>query len=94
MPHSFVKIWIHAIWSTKERESLIISSVEKEIHEYMHSQFTDLGCPVRIINRMPDHVHSLFLLNAQKSISDVIKQVKGSRSHHVNEQNLITEKFA
>lgn len=29
MSHSFVKIWFHAIWSTKERESLIIPSVEK-----------------------------------------------------------------
>ncbi len=94
MPHSFVKIWIHAIWSTKERESLIIPSVENQVHEYMRSQYIELGCPVRIINGMPDHVHSLFLLNAQKSISDVIKQVKGSSSHHVNEQNLITEKFA
>ena len=35
-----------------------------------------------------------FLLNAQKSIADVIKQIKGSASHWVNEQNLIPEKFA
>lgn len=36
----------------------------------------------------------LFLLNPQKSISDVIKQVKGSSYHYVNQQNLITDKFA
>ena len=36
----------------------------------------------------------LFLLNAQKSIAEVIKQIKGSASHWVNEQNLIPEKFA
>ena len=53
-----------------------------------------MGCPVKIINGMPDHVHCLFLLNGQKSIADVIKQVKGSTSHWVNEQNLISEKFA
>ena len=43
---------------------------------------------------MSDHVHCLFLLSAQKSISEVIKQVKGSTSHWVNEQNIISEKFA
>lgn len=33
---------------------------------------------------MPDHVHCLFLLSPQKSIAEVIKQVKGSSSHWVN----------
>lgn len=94
MPHSFVKIWIHAIWATKERQSLIKSSVESLIHEYMHSQFIELGCPARIINGMPDHIHCLFQLSREKSIADVIKQVKGSCSYFVNEQNLIVEKFA
>ncbi len=42
---------------------------------------------------MSDHVHCLFLLNGQKSISEVIKQVKGSTSHSINEQNIILEKF-
>jgi len=60
----------------------------------MRKQFIEMGCPVRIINGMPDHVHCLFLLNAQKSIAEVIKQIKGSSSHWVNEQDLISEKFA
>ena len=53
-----------------------------------------MGCHVSIINGMPDHVHCLFLLNPQKSISEVIKQIKGSCPHYVNDQNLIPEKFA
>ncbi len=93
MPHSFVKIWIHAIWATKERQSLIKPSVESLIHEYMRSQFIELGCPARIINGTPDHVHCLFQLSREKTIADVIKQVKGSSSHYVNEQNLVVEKF-
>lgn len=44
--------------------------------------------PVRIINGMPDHVHVLFLQNPQKSISDLIKQIKGSSSHFMNRENL------
>jgi hypothetical protein len=33
MPHSFNKIWIHAIWSTKERYPLIIPSAEKKVYD-------------------------------------------------------------
>ncbi|MBX2966350.1 MAG: IS200/IS605 family transposase [Cyclobacteriaceae bacterium] len=94
MPHSFNKIWIHAIWATKYRVPLILPRSEKQIHDYMREQFIEVGCPVRIINGMPDHVHCLFLLNPQKSIAGVIKQIKGSTSHHINEQNIIPEKFA
>ena len=92
MPHSFNKIWIHAIWSTKERQPFISGSVENNIYNFLREEFIALGCPVRIINGMPDHVHSLFLLNPQKAM--ILKYVKGSSSHSVNSQNLITKKFS
>jgi putative transposase len=94
MSHSFNKIWIHAIWATKERRPLISKNLESQVFSFMHEQFRELGCPVRIINGMPDHVHCLFLLNPQKPISEVIKQIKGASSHFVNQSDLIAEKFA
>jgi REP element-mobilizing transposase RayT len=94
MPHSFNKIWIHAIWSTKNREPLISKFIEQKVYQYISEQLRAQGCPVRIINGMPDHIHCLFLLNPQKSIAEVVKQAKGSSSHFVNQNNLISEKFA
>ena len=60
----------------------------------MSNEFIDAGCPVRIINGMADHVHSLFLLSPKKSVSDIIKQVKGSASHEINKHNITKAKFA
>jgi len=94
MPHSFNKIWIHTIWSTKERMPLISGVIEKKVYELISAQLREQGCPVRIINGMPDHIHCLFLLSPQKSIAEVIKQIKGSSSHFINQNNLIDEKFA
>jgi putative transposase len=94
MPHSFNKIFVHAIWSTKDRLPLIEPQAENQIHEYMRKQFVDEGCVVRIINGMPDHIHCLYLLNPKKSNADIIKQVKGSTAHFINEQNLIKAKFS
>jgi putative transposase len=94
MPHSYNKIWIHAIWATKERAPFIHASIEKQVYQYLSEQLREIGCPVRIINGMPDHVHCLFLLNPKKSIADVIKQVKGSSSHFINQSDLIAHKFA
>lgn len=94
MPHSYTKLWIHAIWSTKDRRPLILPRIENRVHHYLREQLLEAGCPVRIINGMPDHVHCLFLLSREKSIAGVIKQIKGSTSHRINQNDLIMEKFA
>ncbi|PKP40739.1 MAG: transposase [Bacteroidetes bacterium HGW-Bacteroidetes-12] len=94
MSHSFNKIWIHAIWSTKERMPFIQSTIEKKIYQLISEQLRELDCPVRIINGMPDHIHCLFLLNPQKSIAEIVKQIKGSSSYYINQNNLIPEKFS
>jgi putative transposase len=94
MPHSFNKIWIHAIWATKERIPLIKESIEQKVYRFISEQLREQGCPVRIINGMPDHIHCLFLLSPQKSIAAVIKQIKGSSSHFINHYNIVPEKFS
>ena len=94
MPHSYSNLWVHAIWATKERRPLIIPVIEKQVHNCLREQLVESGCPVRIINGMPDHVHCLFLLNREKSIAGIIKQIKGSVSHFINQKDLTVEKFA
>ncbi|WP_448519176.1 IS200/IS605 family transposase [Rhodoflexus sp.] len=94
MPHSYNKIWIHAIWATKECVPLIHPHVEQKVYQFISEELREMGCPVRVINGMPDHIHCLFLLSPKKSIAEVIKQIKGSSSHFINQNNLIDEKFA
>ncbi|NTE05293.1 IS200/IS605 family transposase [Agrobacterium tumefaciens] len=94
MSHSYNKIWIHAIWATKSRNHYISHQIERKVYEFIYNQFKDLGCVVRIINGMPDHIHCLFLLCPNKSIAEVIKQVKGSSSHYVNHEKLILDNFS
>ncbi|HPD64125.1 MAG TPA: transposase [Bacteroidia bacterium] len=57
MSHSFNKIWIHAVWSTKERIPIIKTDVENKIFSFLANQLKELGCPVGIVNGMPDHIH-------------------------------------
>ena len=94
MPQSFNRIWIHAIWATKLREPYIHLSIEKQVYDFVADQFNRQGCPVRIINGMPDHIHCLFLLSPHKSITDIIKQVKGSSSYFINHNLLPDTSFA
>lgn len=94
MSHSLTKIWIHAIWGTKERAQLIRPEIEQMLYQYISEELTEIGCKPKIINGMPDHIHCLFLLSQQRSIADVVKQIKGTSSHLINQTDLIPEKFA
>lgn len=94
MSHSFYKIWLHVVFSTKDREPLISNEKEKIVYKYIAEQLKECGCPVRIINGMPDHVHLLFLQNPQKSVAETIKQIKGSSSHWINQERIIQNQFA
>nr|WP_270049207.1 transposase [Cyclonatronum proteinivorum] len=60
----------------------------------MSEQLRAQGCPVRIVNGMPDHVHCLFLQSPTLSIASIIKQVKGSSSRFINYNKLTQEAFA
>ena len=94
MSHSFTNIWIHAVWSTKNRIHLIDADLKNVLYENMKGEFLEKGCAVSIINGMPDHVHCLFELNPAFSLADVIKHVKGHSSHFVNQHDLSTGKFS
>jgi len=73
---------------------LIHPKIEQQLFEFLQQELKKTGCMVSIVNGMPDHVHCLFGINPQKSITDIIKQIKGSSSHFINSNNLITEKFS
>jgi len=94
IPHSFYKIWLHVIFSTKDREPLITKEKEQAIYNFIAEQLRELNCPVRIINGIQDHIHLLFLQNPQKSIAEIIKQIKGSSSHWINQQKIILNQFS
>ena len=94
MSHSYYKIWLHVIFSTKNREPFLYPPIESAMHNFLRQELSTLGCPVRIINGMPDHLHLLFLQNPTKSVADIIRQIKGSSSHWINAEAPLAQKFA
>jgi REP element-mobilizing transposase RayT len=95
MSHSLTKIWIHGIFGTKNRASLIKNSFEDKLHIHIKEKLeTELDCKVKINNGTEDHVHILFLLSPNYSVKDILQNVKGESSHWVNQSDFIKDKFA
>ena len=93
MRHSTSRIWIHAVWATKNRKHLIHPRMERQLYEFIGVELKRMGCILSIVNGMPDHIHCLFSMPADLSVSEIMKQIKGSTSHFINHKDLIPEKF-
>lgn len=76
MPQSLAKIYLHLIFSTKNRERVIQDDVRADPHSYMGGILHQLGCVPIEINSEPEHVHLLFLQSRTETISNIVGQVK------------------
>ncbi|MDP2036760.1 MAG: IS200/IS605 family transposase [Ignavibacteria bacterium] len=95
MSHSVTKIWIHGIFSTKNREALITEKFEKVLYQHMNEILKEkFDIALKSIGGYNDHVHVLFLLNQNHSIKDVFHYLKGESSHWINQNEFLNEKFA
>lgn len=94
MNHVYTKLWTHAIFSTKNGKNLIGPPLETRLNNFIHEQLLELGCPSRIINGMPDHIHVLFLQNPARSMAEIVRKIKGSSSFWINQNKLCVQKFS
>lgn len=58
MPQSLAKIYVHLIFSTKNRERLLPDDIRPGLHAYLGGILRDLGCTAVEINSEPDPVIS------------------------------------
>jgi putative transposase len=93
MLQTFTALWIHVVWSTKNREALLLKNVRVVLFPKMREIALEKGYHLDFINGVEDHVHCLFSMHPKHSVSEVVKHVKGASSHWLNGQNLINGPF-
>jgi putative transposase len=90
---SFVKIWVHAVWGTKNRIQLLKQPVLNQFITHIVENAKEKKIYIDSINGNDDHLHILMLLNPEYSISKQIQLLKGESAHWANKQNVMMGKF-
>ena len=80
MPQSLAQIYIHLIFSTKDRASLIPDLMGDHLHAYLAGVLNGSGNAAVQIGGVADHVHLLFRLSRTSTLADVVRDVKGASS--------------
>lgn len=90
---SWVRVWIHAVFTTINRDALIDKSFRQPLFEHMKANAKKKEIILIEVNGYVDHVHCLFSINKEMSISKVLQLIKGESSHWINKNNFINGKF-
>lgn len=91
---AYVKIMVHAVWSTKYRHKVLTPEIRKKVIAHIRSNARKQGIKIDRLNGYTDHLHCLFWLNADMSVAKALQLIKGESSHWINQQNLTPKKFA
>lgn len=94
MPQSLANLYVHLIFSTKERVPCLSASVRPDLHAYMATVLANLHSPAVLINSVADHVHLLFNMGRTVTLAQVVEDVKKSSSKWIKTQNAALAGFA
>ena len=90
---SYVKIWIHAVWGTKDREPILEEEFRVRISQHIANNAKAKGIYVDTIGGYLEHLHCMMLLKADLSISQQMQLIKGESSHWINKFEMVKGHF-
>ncbi|MFH6986365.1 IS200/IS605 family transposase [Flavobacterium collinsii] len=93
MANTYSQLYIHIVFTVKGRQNLISKNWKAEIYKYITGIISNKGQKLITINGMPDHIHILIGLKPDKSISDLVRDIKANSSKFISEKKWINGKF-
>ena len=91
---SFVSVYIHFVYSTKDRRPYLANKVLREaMWKHIKENAKAKGIFVDFVNGHKEYCHCLVSLGTEQTISKVIQLIKGESAFWFNKQKFIKEKL-
>jgi len=88
MAHSHTEIYIHIVFTTKIRESLIPPEMKKELYLYISGILKFFKSNSIIINGIEDHIHILCKLSKNVRLSEIVYNIKRDSSKWMKQKGI------
>ncbi len=84
--HVYHELYIHLNWHTKENRALLRGEFEHLTHKVMRDKCRGIrGAYLHGLGGTDDHVHLAVSIEPSVTISELVRQLKGSSAHEVNQ---------
>lgn len=81
MPQSMSQIWLHLIFSTKDRQIFLQNTdFRQEMFRALSHQVQEIGCLPKCVGGWVDHVHVVCSLTPSVTIANLIQHLKTETS--------------
>lgn len=85
MPHSYIAMYTHVVFSTKDRTPQIDPALEERLYPYLGGIVRELNGKLLVVNGVADHLHILISTPATASIAEIVRKVKACSSKWIHE---------
>ncbi|MCX6146626.1 MAG: IS200/IS605 family transposase [Candidatus Kapabacteria bacterium] len=89
MSQSLSQMYIHLVFTTKNRFPFISNEIENSLHSYISGILKNLESTVISINSTSDHIHILFKLSKNLALAKVVEETKKHSSKWMKEQGVL-----
>ena len=93
MSNTYTQIHIHVVFTVKNRQSLIHISFQERLYDYITAIVQNRGHKMLAIGGTADHVHMLFGMRPEESLSSIMLAVKRDSSKWITDEQLSAGKF-
>jgi len=83
----FIRVWIHYVWSTKNREPVLTDKFRNPLFEHIKENAKVKKIYLDRVNGYHDHVHCLLSLGSDQTIAKMAQLIKGEFSYWFNNKS-------
>ncbi len=86
----FIRVWIHYVWSTKNREPVLTDFIRNLLFDHIKQNAKIKNIYLDRVNDYYDHVHCLISLGSDQTIEKIAQLIKGESSFWLNNKSGLT----
>jgi putative transposase len=90
---SYLRIWIHCVWTTKKRIPYLKDEIRDKIIFHIRENAKLKDIYLDRLNGYHDHLHAIISLGGKQNISEIMQKIKGESSFWINKNKLTIQKF-
>jgi REP element-mobilizing transposase RayT len=88
MPESLARVYLHIVFSTKNREPCIDVRLRPTLHAYLGGVHRELGCMLLRAGGVEDHMHMLSSVSRVATVANLVEEVKKRSSKWMKRQGV------
>lgn len=93
MANTYTQLYIHLVFSPKNREALIKKAWKDDLEKYITGIVENHKHKMLAIGSMPDHIHIFIGYNVNQTIPDLVENIKTSSNAWIKEKRFSKFKF-